>query len=246
MQKYRQKLVVSGNIVELYQYDLWQFYDFTRQKRQEVIAIKNKLRSRFSNSRASRRIRNLVNSNPQLNKFFTLTFKENLTNLSLANNEFKNGVKRLKHKFGKFNYVCVVEFQKRGAVHYHLVCDLKYIPKQELFKVWKNGFIKINRVRITKEMGGYFVKNLCNYNIGIASSSHSTKDNYKIEQKLLAGRKKFFRSRGLFEPLIIKENKEVVEFYKKYLWKNKPFYQKLFNSDYCKVRYSEFNLIPSS
>lgn len=241
--KYVQKLVVTGNIVEYYRYDKWQFYDFTREKDREISINEKNFRSKYSNVRSSRMIRGLVNSNAQLNKFLTLTFADNIKDLSVANYEFKKGCQRIKDKFGKWSYVAVVEFQERGAVHYHLVCDLDYIPKKFLQDVWSNGFIEINRVRIQKEVGGYFVKNLCKYNhrnLGVASSSHGTKDNYKVEAGGLAGRKKFFCSRGLNRPIEIKTKIEIKRFVNKYLFGRKPFYEKIFASDFCKVEYKEF------
>ena len=243
IKKYLQKLVVTGKIVEYYKYEKWQFYDFTRKKDRQIFINENNFRSKFSNVRASRMIRGLINSNPQLNKFLTLTFAENVKDLSVANNEFQKGCRRIKNKFGKWSYVAVVEFQKRGAVHYHLVCDLDYIPKKFLEEVWENGFVQINRVRIQKEVGGYFVKNLCNYNIynlGAVSSSHGTKDNYQVESERLAGRKKFFSSRGLNRPVVLKKRSEVKDFVDKFLFKRTPFFEKIFVSSFCKVEYKEF------
>lgn len=46
-------------------------------------------------SRANSSVRNLVNANPQLNKFFTLTFKDNVTDLKYANHQFRCFIKRL-------------------------------------------------------------------------------------------------------------------------------------------------------
>ena len=245
IEKYLQKLVITGKIVTYYKYKKWQFYNFTRKKDRQISINERNFRSKYSNVRASRMIRGLVNSNPQLNKFLTLTFADNVKDLSVANYEFKKGCQRIRDKFGKWSYVAIVEFQERGAVHYHLVCDLDYIPKKFLEKVWNNGFIQINRIRVQKEVGGYFVKNLCNYNVhnlGAVSSSHGTKDNYQVESERLAGRKKFFSSRGLNRPIELRKKSEVKDFVDKFLFKKQPFFEKIFVSDFDEVEYKEFRI----
>lgn len=61
--------------------------------------------------------------------FITLTFSENICDVSEANKKFKNWVdqiRRLCKKHGQdFYYLGVPEFQKRGAVHYHLLTSLE-------------------------------------------------------------------------------------------------------------------------
>ena len=130
MQKYKKKIVVSGKIVELWEYDNYQYRGLTqfkknRKVKKEVIEKeKEKKRSKKSNQRSKKNIRNWVNSNPQLNYFLTLTFAENEQDVEFANYEFKKFVKKIKYYIPSFQYVGVLEFQKRGAIHYHLVCSL--------------------------------------------------------------------------------------------------------------------------
>jgi hypothetical protein len=59
--------------------------------------------------------------------FTTLTFRENLHNIKEANYEFLKFIKRVKYKFGDFKYLAVIEFQDRGAIHYHMISDFRYI-----------------------------------------------------------------------------------------------------------------------
>jgi hypothetical protein len=55
---------------------------------------------------------------------------------------------RLNYHIGHaLKYVSVVEFQKRGAVHYHAVFfNLPFIVNDELAAIWSHGFIKINAI----------------------------------------------------------------------------------------------------
>ncbi len=73
--------------------------------------------------------------------FLTLTFAENLTDLTIANKKFNVAMKVVRRKFPDFKYIGVPEFQERGAVHYHLMtnirpgCDL--LPRRELQRIWR-------------------------------------------------------------------------------------------------------------
>ncbi|ARM72089.1 hypothetical protein LMxysn_0454 [Listeria monocytogenes] len=51
------------------------------------------------------------------------------------------------YKEYKFDYIAVPEMQKRGAYHFHiLLFGLPYIHTSKYAKIWKNGFVKINKV----------------------------------------------------------------------------------------------------
>ncbi|MGM9458151.1 rolling circle replication-associated protein, partial [Lacticaseibacillus rhamnosus] len=63
-------------------------------------------------------------------KFVTFTFAENVKDIDQANREWKKFVQRLRRRYGDFKYLSVIEFQKRGAVHYHMISDLPYVKKK--------------------------------------------------------------------------------------------------------------------
>jgi len=56
----------------------------------------------------------------QANRLLTLTFRENLTDIPLAWKKFHQFVKLMRFQTPDFTYVCVPEYQQRGAVHFHL------------------------------------------------------------------------------------------------------------------------------
>jgi len=82
----------------------------------------------------------LVNSDQWIS-FITLTFKENLTDLTIANKKFNEAMKRIRRKFPDFKYLGVPEFQKRGAVHYHLMTNIvagsELMPRKALKRLWR-------------------------------------------------------------------------------------------------------------
>lgn len=196
--QFNKRAIVSGNILELYEYEKPVFKGTEKKIKGRANSpftsceTKNENRSKVA-SRARAKVRRTVNSNPYLNKFFTLTFSKNITDLQFAWYEFEKFTKRLKTRYKKFQYVVVVEFQKRGAVHYHLLCNLPYISANELATIWGNGFVKINRIDNVDNVGAYITK-------------YMTKDS--IDERLI-GRKCYAMSRGLNNPTEYTNEKEI-------------------------------------
>lgn len=183
-------------------------------------------------ARARRNLRRLINSNfiKDRTKFITLTFAENITDIEIANNEFKKFIKRL-NRYLKTNvhYVCVPEFQKRGSVHYHLVAfNVPYIKNTKIREIWGNGFVRINRVDNVDNLGAY----VCKY------MSKSLED--EKEDRLL-GKKCYTSSRGLKKPLEVKE-KDQVKSIADSLQGHIPNYENTFTNDYNSINYKQYNL----
>jgi len=124
--------------------------------------------------------------------FLTLTFRENVTDVTTARIEFKKFVLRFNYTFYERSasdlcYVAVPEFQKRGAVHYHCVLFnvLRDVHSSlDYEKIWGNGFIKINSVNDTEHLTNYVAKYL-------------TKDN--LDDRLFS-RRHFYSSRNVRRP----------------------------------------------
>lgn len=176
-----------------------------------------------------RKLRRLVNSNEHLDKFITLTFKENVTDVRTANNEFKKFIQRMNYYLKengkeKMEYVCVVEFQKRGAVHYHLLSNLKYIKNDVLMEIWGNGFVKINRIDRVDNVGAYIVK-------------YMNKDTHDIR---LRNEKAYFTSRGLNKPEEIVNTKKIAQILAEI--ERHEVYSSTFEHEYTGViRYVQYN-----
>lgn len=175
-------------------------------------------------------------------KFMTLTFKENKQDIEECNAEFKKFLKRLNYylyneKRMRLKYIAVWERQKRGAVHYHVIFfDLPYIKNSKLREIWRNGFVKINRIDVDSadNRGRYVSKYFC--------KELDLKD-YK--------KKAFFTSRNLKKPIVTKviidemnfDDMNVV-YQKEYTRKTPNFFGNLLDKDgaeflNCKVRYTK-------
>ncbi len=138
--------------------------------------------------------------------FITLTFKENITDIEVANKQFRNYIDKIKRVKKDFKYLCIPEFQKRGAVHYHLLtnleCNSNFVPKRDFknlynpsskrwkkinyydLKYWKNGYSSAEPIAGNpKKIIGYI-------------SKYMTKD---IDNRLF-NRHRYFYSRNLVTP----------------------------------------------
>jgi hypothetical protein len=175
----------------------------------------------FSLRRTRARITRLIDSNLDLKVFVTLTFKENIKELSEANIIFNKFTKRLKRKITNLKYLAVPEFQKRGAVHYHVLINSE-MAHDTLQEIWGQGFVMINKVKHVNNLGMYI-------------SKYVGKDLFDIRY---FGKRKILASKNLEQPIIITVYKEVKEFMINAIGNIKPIFDKLYRSDWLgKIRY---------
>lgn len=170
-------------------------------------------------------------------KFLTLTFKENIQDITYTNYEFNKFVKRLNfylyhEKKQKLKYLAVWENQKRGAIHYHVIFfDFPFIEAKELERIWGFGFIKINKIDVdSKENRGRYVSKYFSKDLDVK--------NYK--------QKAFFKSRNLIMPKTTKTtNREPIDFsndnvvYTKIYSRKVPKYYDVFSDTESGVRCSD-------
>lgn len=138
--------------------------------------FKNVIRSKI-------KLQRLVKCNEKdFKTFITLTFNQNITDLSYAYKLFRQFIIRTSKLQNDFKWVCVPEFQKSGRVHYHLITnidlsntDLIYeqVENDTIYyhiKTWSK-LIKNNQeyslgfdfVELVKDKDGNDTKKLCGY-----------------------------------------------------------------------------------
>jgi len=205
-----QKIVVAGCHVEYYKYEKPYYVGFPRlftmgkkfrkpNKDQELIRADNVRRAR-------QKIRRLINSNPDMLKFMTLTFDKNkvsinTTDLAETNKLFNLFIKRLTRIYPDLKYIAVPEFQKKSKqVHYHLLTNIKpYISNDDLANnVWQYGFAWLRKTYNIDNLGAYICKYLSK----------------EIFDKRYFKKKKYFYSVNLLKPVIIDYLIEVKDFIK--------------------------------
>lgn len=156
----------------------------------------------------------LYNGEKVYTKFLTLTFKENITDMKKANKEFTEFNKRLSYKLYKvkknvLKYLCVPEFQKRGAIHYHVIYfNLPYVDWKEIMEVWNvnnTGGVYIECIK-DKDKNGNSIESVAKYIAKYVSKNNSVgEDNYIIwRERGLLNQKRYFTSRGLHKKKEVK------------------------------------------
>lgn len=250
---YNQKIIRTGSYIEVYEYEFPIVSDFVitnRENRESNIEFddldndKQDLKlKRLSRTRqqAKWNLIRLVDVNfDDKTSFLTLTTKENVTDRSLFNNMFDKFVTRLNyHVLGTkkrlIKYIAVLEKQKRGAWHVHMMLfSFPYVPHSKLLKIWGHGAVRINKIHEIDDAS----------NAGIYVAKYMEKG---MSQELLEsmGKKSYYSSRNLKKVEEIKvlsdeklfENQQVVyeTSYNSKAYKN----GKLVNN---KVRYKKIKL----
>lgn len=229
--KTRRVAIVSGNIIEVKNYSEDQYYNYSVPCKGGKRAGAVQKRSDKINE-AKIRLRRLINANVvPSSKFVTLTFKDNIEDVKTAKNHFKKFVMRLNYlrkKEGKGNlkYIYVVEFQKRGAVHFHCIFfNMGYVKNSDLQLIWRFGYVRINIIKNVDNVGAYVVK-------------YMQKD---LVNEGLKGFDLYGRSRDLREPVEIKEPSQVgklIEGFEKYIVYSKSYMTKYRGN----IEYIQYNL----
>ena len=102
--------------------------------------------------------------------FITLTFAENITDIDIAREKIKRFIYKVKRVYKDFMCLYIPEYQKRGAVHFHLLTNIsidnnKLIYEQEDNKIflhvkyWNDGFTSVENITgDIKKIIGYISK----------------------------------------------------------------------------------------
>lgn len=89
--------------------------------------------------------------------------------------------------------MATIEFQERGAVHYHCVFfNLPFTEGERLTAIWKNGNANIDYVRHVGKTATYMTKRMS-------------------DDERLQGQKSYLNSRGLHEPVKMTSKEKVEE-----------------------------------
>jgi len=177
------KFVISGNYVEVYEYEknippyrLAPRRSVRRSKDKvlgvggENVFLERKLGKRRDNANRARiafarRIRaNLGGVDKPV--LITLTYAENQLSLRDAYRDFSSFVQALRYRHeDRFKYICVPEFQKRGAVHFHALFwglpeAVVSSERQTRFLagLWGRGFVYIKQTDGHEKLSWYLAK----------------------------------------------------------------------------------------
>jgi len=187
------RLITYSNKYELYIYEKNFFFNKAPEKKTAHSREAEPVRERREDNlyRARLRIRRLIGANEsawgEKLKFVTYTFGKNVSDLQEANAYWAEYQRKIKHEFTGLKYLAVVEFQKRGAIHYHVLyfnLPFRKHIKKILAETWGHGFVNIQTVEHIRHVGAYVSKYL----------------QKQIMDKRLSREKAFFCSKGLIQP----------------------------------------------
>lgn len=210
--KYDTKIVYCNNVLEIYQYrmPIKKGYEnkIEKEQREQTEDVKKENFYR-SIKRTKTKIRQLINTNYVEGKssFLTLTFKENMTDYDLAFKYWDLFKKKVEYRLKiKLQYVGVVEFQNankevsgRNSIHFHIALfNVDFIKHELLYELWNKsvpGGVHIKGIKDADNVGAYLT-----YYMG-----KDMDDFFDNEYK---GKKRYFKSRGLKDPVEVFYNKQ--------------------------------------
>jgi hypothetical protein len=241
---YNLKIISSGNRMELYKYSMYQMQAFKGHNKKGRKGNENRIQNKDKNrrevlNRARNNIIRLANCNQDMLTFISLTYKENFLDLKESKIHINETCKLIRHDYKNFKYLYVLEFQSRGAIHYHMLCNYpvhvktaktrnlkpqeQKLLEQEFYnKYWNHGFVDI---RDLSQEG--------NTNAGLYVAVYLVEDLLKLD---LQGSRCYAYSRNLNKPQVdtmyIESSTESIlrDFIKSYDLK----YASNYETKYCK------------
>lgn len=110
----------------------------------------------FSNASRMRLIRKMSRLEPRKISFLTLTYPERFPSPQEAKQHLRALLERFRRRFPHMSAIWRLEFQQRGAPHFHLICfEMPYVGFREIRQWWTEIIVKYvdnhePRVRIEK------------------------------------------------------------------------------------------------
>ena len=206
---YNLKIVRSGDRMELYKYKSFlkvngECNNKNGRKSDEVTNEKKIINKKLNLNRSRNKIIRLCSCNKDLTTFITLTYKDNFQDFKKSKYHLNYFLK----KFKGLKYIYVVELQGRGAIHFHLLCNLsipfktshkgrksqmqKDFERQFANKYWKHGFVDVRNLRsegntnVGKYLSSYMVQELLDKDLqGVKCFGYSRNLTKPIEEKII-------------------------------------------------------------
>lgn len=170
-------------------------YKGVQRKVQPERNVLKKTRRKDNTKRAQNKIRHLTFSNsvrlaPLL---IRLSYAKNMQCRQTAQKDFSRFIRTLRSRYPYIKYLYVFEYQKRGAIHVHmLLFESGFIPFSEIENLWIPGGTRVERVR-SRERAGNYVGKYCGkalttkkFTRGYSVSHNLTKPEIRYAEKALS------------------------------------------------------------
>jgi len=148
--KVKNKFVKCSNFLEFKEFQNSVGFDFPRvennnKSKSSDLSYSEKLENRAQSLARTRSLfRYRIFANPDLKYFMTLTFADNITDIEKANSLFTKFIEKLRYRYPDFKYVAVIEHQRRGAVHYHLLYNMR-VSMPDKSGLWPHGYSRVEK-----------------------------------------------------------------------------------------------------
>lgn len=163
-------------------------------------------------------------------KLVTLTFKDtdkfDINSLEECNRRKERYILKLRKEFPKLKYIIVPEYQKRGAVHFHMVCNISFIDLKKFKSLWVYGFSSIVTIKDPTIQLPYIAKYIT-----------------KNPEQHIKGTRRYYCSNNVEKPQVLTplQAQKAIELLKKL--GDKPLVTYSYDSEYHgKVTYSSYLL----
>ena len=229
LKEYQNKIVLSGNVTEIYTYNEPRFKKMEDENRKAVKKVK-KAKQKETDEQTQevitedtdkedteyrRRQRDIAMVRKKMNriiyanvgqyehteKFVTFTFEGELPTRDEVFKKWKRFKERLEYKYKDVEYIAVIE---RGSsntkrLHLHVIFfNLPFVPVNDFARIWKYGFVYINKVDGIQGAVHYLLKYV----------EKTLEDDY-----IPKGKRFYFTSQGLKKPTeIYLDEDEFIDF----------------------------------
>ncbi|KXU02182.1 hypothetical protein SCODD09_00651 [Streptococcus constellatus] len=150
----------------------------------------------------------------------TLTYGKPVTEAEEAYKDFKAFIRRVRKKYGRIDYIAVIEPQASGRWHLHVLMkndSILMIPNAILADLWGRGFTKTKRLKSADKIGNYLISYLSNLQLGNDDSNSKAIVKGARLYMYPKGIRIYRTSRGIEKPLEITATKgELMKAFKIY------------------------------
>ncbi len=166
------RVVRCGERIEVYRYSSGilcgreREYDIVKSKYEGETQSEGKRTDNLL--RARQMLRRLIWCNQgKYTKFITLTYADTVLDVKKVRRDITTFVQAMRRKGYDMKYVYVLEHQKNrgkregneGCLHVHMVLFIDaFIPKTDLEKCWRHGWVDINAIDDIRNLGAYVCK----------------------------------------------------------------------------------------
>lgn len=152
----------------------------------------------------------------------TFTYRDNFTELAGAYKHYSSFIQSLRYKYGKdFRYVCVPEFQKRGAVHFHALfwglpeeVFLQERTTRRIAQLWGRGYVYLKETDGDEKLSFYLSKYMAK----------------AFVDPRLKNQKCYVASQNILRPIVFKGFLPVQDILEDYKAEEKPIVDREFNT----------------